>query len=94
MTDDAPILFCGRCSRELHPGRGDFFEVTIDAVADPFPPSLAEADVDRLRGEIERLLAQMSDLTAREALEQVHRRVVLHLCLACYRPWIENPAGS
>jgi hypothetical protein len=35
----------------------------------------------------------MADVSAREALEQVYRRLVIHLCNACYARWIENPAS-
>ena len=39
MTDRDP-LFCDRCLCEIHPGRGEFYEVRIEAVADPSPPDL------------------------------------------------------
>lgn len=90
---EAP-LFCARCARELQPGGGDFYQVTIDAVADPAPPVVEnDASAAELRHQIEELLAAMEDVSAREAMDQVHRRLVLHLCLACFRGWIENPAG-
>jgi len=95
-SSDSPAspLFCARCARELHPGAGDFFEVTIQAVADPFPPRIeAEDRPEVLRAQIEELLAKMADVSAREALEQVYRRLVIHLCSACYARWIENPAS-
>jgi len=25
-------------------------------------------------------------------MDQVYRKVIIHLCSACYRQWIENPA--
>ena len=30
-------LHCKNCSKEVHPGRGDYCLVRIDAVADPQP---------------------------------------------------------
>ena len=88
-------LFCARCAAELQPGAGDFFQVTIEAVADPSPPVLDGPDDPRaLRRGIEDLLERMADVTAQEALDQVYRRLVVHLCGPCYRVWIENPAGS
>jgi hypothetical protein len=93
---ESPVssLFCARCARELQPGTGDFYEVTIEAVADPFPPRIeAETRTETLRAQIEELLAKMADVSAREALEQVYRRLVIHLCSACYARWIENPAS-
>jgi hypothetical protein len=35
----------------------------------------------------------MDGVTAQEALDQVYRRLVIHLCGPCYRNWIENPTG-
>jgi hypothetical protein len=91
--DDA--IFCARCAAELRPGAGDFFQITIEAVADPHPPIVEDdADEQRLRRAIERTLAELSDMTAQEALDQVYRRLVIHLCKKCYPPWIENPAGT
>lgn len=87
-------LFCARCAAELHPGRGDFYVVRIEALADPAPPAFSEADLARdPRAEIAALLARMEGQSERELSEQVYRRLVLHLCLPCYRQWIENPAG-
>ena len=92
MTDDAISLFCARCATELHPGAGDSYQVTIEAVADPAPPVLTtDRSADELRREIDRVLGELTDLYEREALDQVHRRLVLHLCVPCYRDWIENP---
>jgi hypothetical protein len=91
--DDSP-LFCARCSVELRPGEGNFYQVTIEAVADPFPPDVSDEELARdHRREIERLLAAMEGMSERELLDQVHRRMLLHLCGPCYGEWIENPTG-
>ena len=93
MTNDSP-LFCDRCSRCLTPGHGDFYVVRIVAVADPAPPEFDEQDLQRdHRAEIERLVAELEGLSPQEAMDQVYRRVTITLCGACYRGWIENPAG-
>src|SRR5438105_2915513 len=77
-TDRAP-LFCARCAAELRPGTGSFFQVTIEAVADPAPPVLPAPEPDRdLRQEIKKLIAQLEDVSAQEAMDQVIRRLVLH----------------
>ena len=87
--------FCDRCSKELTPGDGDFYVVKIEAVADPTPPNLtAEQRAADAGREIERLAAEMQDLSAQEALDQVYRRLVIYLCTPCYRQWIENPTGD
>jgi hypothetical protein len=76
-------------------GRGEFYVVQIDAVADPTPPELTRDDLQRdLTREWRELVAELKDVSPQEALDQVHRRVIIHLCSACYREWIENPAGS
>lgn len=93
--DQAHPIFCARCSDELKPGSGELFQVTIVAVADPSPPQLAtEASADDLRKDIEKLIARMEGISEREAMDQVHRRLVIHLCVPCYQQWIENPAGN
>ena len=92
-SDESP-LFCDRCHRELHPGRGDFYVVRIEAIADPTPPEFTLEDLERdHRAELARLYESLQDLSEREALEQVYRRLTIFLCNACYRTWIENPAG-
>ncbi len=93
-TPDPAPLFCARCSVELCPGTGTFYQVRIEAVADPTPPLVTEEDLTTdVRQQIEQLLAQMADLSPQEAMDQVYRRLILHLCLPCYRQWIEDPAG-
>jgi len=88
-------LFCHRCGRQLHPGEGDWYVVRIEALADPSPPNLSVDDIEErdLNAEFARLFEQMDRMSERELLEQVHRRMTIHLCAPCYRQWIENPAG-
>jgi len=94
MTTDNSPLFCDRCSTELVPGKGNFYVVKIEAVADPSPPNIDEEDLDKdLRKEILQLVEEMSDLSQQELLDQVYRRVTIFLCLRCYTKWIENPTG-
>jgi hypothetical protein len=87
-----PPLFCDRCCVELHLGRGDFYVVKIEAVADPTPPEFTEEDLRRdHRREMEQLLAQVEEMSEREAMDQVFRRLTVFLCNRCYQDWIENP---
>ena len=89
-----PIL-CHRCGAMLQPGRGDFYVVRIEAFADPTPPDLISdelADIDPSE-EIDRLLEVMRDMSELELMDQVFRRMTIHLCRRCYLTWIENPAG-
>lgn len=89
-------LFCDRCLKQLAPGRGDFFEVRIEAVADPSPPDL-EADLaaneEQLRQRYAKLADEMREISPAEARDQVYRRVRINLCHRCYADWIEDPAG-
>ncbi len=87
-------LFCQRCSIELMPGCGDFYVVSIQAVADPTVGPLEDKTAAETRAAIEGLLAELADVSAQEAVDQVYRRVTLYLCNACFRKWIENPTGS
>src|SRR6516164_2863367 len=82
---DPPRLECRRCGRDLHPGRGDLYVVSILAVADPSPPVFTEDDLAEDVGrEILRLVAQMNRLDAQQAQDQVYRRRIFHLCTSCY----------
>jgi hypothetical protein len=92
--DDVPI-FCARCAAELHPGTDGFYLIRIEAVADPTPPDISEEDLQTdIQSEIKELLAQMEKMSATEAMDQVHRRLIIYLCGRCYPNWIENPAGK
>ncbi|MCJ7544288.1 MAG: hypothetical protein MUP47_06940 [Phycisphaerae bacterium] len=92
-TDDETFLLCHRCGRELFPGRGDFYVVRIEAIADPSPPELEGwVDPEELAEKIDELIDQMRGMTERELMDQVYRRLTLHLCGDCYRVWIEDPA--
>ncbi len=92
-ADDEAALLCHRCGRELFPGRGDFYVVRIEAFADPTPPELAEwINPEELEAKIDELIEQMRGMTEQELMDQVYRRLTLHLCGDCYRVWIEDPA--
>lgn len=92
MSDE--LLICHRCSAELRPGRGEHWVVRIDAVADPNPPAIGEDDLNRdIGAEIARLAKALEGVSGQEAMDQVRRRMTITLCNACFRQWIENPAG-
>jgi hypothetical protein len=93
MSHAAPPLSCARCAKPLASGRGDFYLVSIVAVADPSPPIFLEEDLTRdVAREIRRLIKRMKGLDEQQAIDQVYTRKVLALCLPCYHDWIENPA--
>jgi len=90
---DTP-LFCHRCGTELHPGIGNFYVVKIEAFADPSPPDLSPEDFFKdTKAEINRLIDELGNMSDREAMDQVYRKLTMYLCTSCYRDWIENPAG-
>jgi hypothetical protein len=87
-------LLCKRCSKEVHPGRGDYYLVRIDAVADPEPPVFTEEDLDLDVGsEIERLIRRMKNMSEDQLERQVHRQKAIYLCVPCFNAWIEKPVG-
>ena len=92
-TDEPPLL-CDRCLAELTPGKGNFYVVRIEAVADPTPPVFSDEDLSKeTRREIDQLIAQLQEYSEQELIDQVYRRVNLALCSSCYAKWIENPTG-
>jgi hypothetical protein len=92
LGDDPPRLECRRCGRALQPGRGDLYVVSILALADPYPPVFTEDDLALDVGrEIRRLVAQMNSLDAQQAQDQIYRRLIFHLCNACYHKWMKDP---
>jgi hypothetical protein len=69
--------------------------LSILAVADPLPPIFTEEDLTQdIGAEILRLNAQLERLDARQAQDQVYRRLVFQLCSTCNPRWIEDPTGS
>ena len=95
MTDNTILLLCARCLKTLKPGAGDFFQIEIQAVADPAPPEIAESpSLEAIRQEIQLQLNQLEDLSPQEAMDQIQRRVTMHLCNSCFQDWIEHPAGK
>ena len=92
-SDDSP-LFCHRCGLLLTPGQGNFYVVRIEAVADPSPPRITEADLQAdIDAEIDKALDELRGLSEREMMDQVRRALTLHLCGRCYADWIEDPTG-
>ena len=97
MTTNAATVtqtqICARCSSELVPGRVVFYHVVVEATADATPvidPNLTEAKISQ---QLDCLFEQLQETPASEAMDQVHRRLKFCLCVACYRKWIESPAG-
>ena len=68
--------------------------VKIEAFADPTPPGFSDEDLEMdARQEIEQLIAAMENMSEREVMDQVYRRLTIYMCGSCYRRWIEDPTG-
>ena len=88
------LLICARCQATLTPGSGRLWEVRIHAVADPWPPEFTEEDLQRdVQREWSEVIEQMRDLSPLEAMDQVHRHTIIHLCNRCFDKWYEDPTG-
>jgi len=93
-ADQDVFFVCACCGTELRPGSGNYYQVTIEAIADPTPPLVsAEELASNLRQQIERLLAQLQDVSEQEAMAQVYMRRQLFLCASCCRRWIDHPVA-
>ncbi|MEO1615360.1 MAG: hypothetical protein AAFV88_05895 [Planctomycetota bacterium] len=95
FSNELPSL-CDRCLIELVAGRGEYYEIDIDARVDASPPILdsppiSREELDRQWGETIRDLESISQV---DAENQVHCRRRLLLCSSCFQTWIENPAGD
>ncbi len=87
-------LVCLRCGSELTTGEGSFYVVKIEAYADPSPPTITgDEDPGSIAVEFDALVAQLSELSEQELMDQVYRRMVVLLCRRCYTSWIDNPVG-
>lgn len=98
MTEPSPqesmSVICHRCGAVMKPGDPLFYVVRIEAFPFPQPPNLNEEDLQRdFRSLMAELLEQMADLSSQELMDQVYRRMTLHLCPVCYARWIEDPTG-
>ena len=93
-AEDSP-LFCHRCGAHLTPGRGNFYVARIEAMADPTPPELSREDLDvaDLDEAFRKTLEEMRGMSEQELMDQVYRRLTIHLCGPCYRIWIDNPTA-
>jgi hypothetical protein len=88
-------LLCHRCGATLTPGKGSFYVVRIEAFADPTAQEITAEDLLHDPGaEIDQLIEAARETSAAELMDQVYRKMTIHLCWPCYRRWIEDPAGS
>jgi len=91
MANESKVRLCDRCLCQVEEGKGAFFQVTIDAIADPTPPNLDGLEGEDPGAAYRRLLEKLRRLSEREAMEQVHRRRIFNLCIPCLDAWLESP---
>ena len=87
-------ILCDVCDRPIS-AHGHYI-VRIDVFADPKMPAIssdemAEADVQQAMKE---LMEQMSNLSAEDLQDQVHRRFEYKLCRPCQIRFLANPLGK
>ena len=94
-NEEDVYLFCHRCGVDLQPGEGDWYQVAIEAVADPNPPAIISGmSAGEIDGEIAAIIESVKGATEKELLDEVYRNLTLHLCRGCFKEWIENPVAS
>jgi len=88
---DCDVLSCAKCGAELTPGKGDFYVVRIEAVADPSPPSFSEMISSMTRGRQSNAcranVAPVRTGGTRSGVSAAGRVLVR----AVLRTWIEDP---
>lgn len=93
---DVPGL-CDRCLKELVSGRGEFYEIDIDAKVDASPPILdapSQLSRDEMDEQWGKVIEQLESIPQVDAENQVHCRRRILLCSTCFQTWIDNPAGG
>ena len=88
--------FCARCLKELISGRGEFYEIDIDARVDSSPPILDAPPMnpEQMDREWGKVIKQLESISQVDAENQVHCRRRILLCSPCFQVWIDDPAGE
>jgi hypothetical protein len=97
VPDPEPAGLCDRCLKELFGGRGEFYEVTIDARVDSSPPILdtpRKLTLEEMNEQWGKVIQQLESTPQVDAENQVHCRRRLLLCASCFHDWIDSPAGT
>ena len=95
-SDAQTAGLCDRCLKELISGRGEFYEIAIDARVDATPPILDSPPLDREEMDEQwgKVIEQLESISQVDAENQVHCRRRILLCSPCFQVWIDDPAGG
>jgi hypothetical protein len=85
---------CDLCDRPL--AKHESFVVRTDVYADPSMPPISTEDLAAadLGATLDELMAEMTDMTADDLQDGVHRRFEFRLCPGCHRLFLANPLGK
>ena len=87
-------FFCSRCNKSLALGRGGFFEVSMQSVADPYSPVMDAEELEIIQQKLRDLLEKMNATSSVEAMEGVAEHRVFQLCNPCYQGLIHFVDGT
>jgi hypothetical protein len=94
MISPPDILACRHCGKSLELGKGEFYLVRIEAMADPSSPRFEIRDVADIAKEVDALLKRLKDMPEEEAVSQVFMRIFMYLCNTCYCQWINDATNT
>lgn len=93
MNDTDPVV-CHRCGSLMKPGGPLFYVVRIEAFPIPELPPQTMADLETdFDEELARIVEEAGRMSSQELMDQVYRKLLIHLCPQCYCSWIEDPVG-
>ena len=88
------MVVCHRCGALMERGMPPFYVVRIEAWAYAVPPDWDVEEGADVGAEMAELIEAARKLSEQELMDEVFRRMTVHLCPRCYRQWIENPTGE
>jgi len=88
------LAVCDLCGRKLE--AHNYYVVRIDVFADPSMPAVSSAELETVDFDavIDQLLEEMTDMSADEIQDQVHRRFEMRICPKCQPEFLANPLGK
>lgn len=85
---------CSRCKTELTRKNAYFYNISIEAIADPTPVYDPQLTAEQITAELDKVFRQLSDVSESEAMDHVHKHMKIRLCVRCYIIWIKNPVAG